>query len=634
MKIKLMEKAINILSKFKFPLISLLAIVTLLVLPEKIMAETKMNSSVGGGSATGGTIIQKLPKTPNDPILENGGVYPMWGPVCQRYTYHTTYRDKEGRPPEYVRMYFNGKWIDVEKEDPNNNDYKKGVAYAYKFVPNKLGSNFFFFEASNGVGKTREGIIDSPGNGPVLFEGDFKHNAIALIDVVEGKKVWEFPTASVWVSGVAISDDGGYVAAITAQKIYLFETASSKPIWTYATNEGGDTPGDVKGGIDISGDGSRIFASVGNRAYLFNNKSNKPIWTTQTGSNGAYSVAISKDGAYMAVGTAGDESNQDSNLIVLWNGKSNKPLWKYHASGNFHEVSLSDDGSYIAGATGCPDRRAYIFAKNSNQPIVRTEMLTRDSPVDEAQISGDGNLAAFGLESDQGGMVLLNNKSNQPLWRFDTVNHPSVRALAITADGNYIAGGDFRGRIYLLNKDSNQPSQTWNIPASVGAIDIADDGIRIAAGGADNRVHIFEKGSGTQKSKIDFEEYVGELEMSANGKYAVAGTSGSTYFFETFSPNEGKVFPCTTVVEPSPRSQTNIGKSGEGLINQITKETNFLTKIVNWIRSIFKSKQGKNSNEGQEGNLPTGEQGVCGNTMCEPVKGESKESCPKDCSGD
>jgi len=609
-----------------------LAIAIFLIFPQAILAEVKP----GIDGATGGQAIPKFPKTANDPILENGGVYPMWGPVCQRYTYHTTYRDKEGRPPAYLRLYFNGRWIDLEKENANDNDYKKGVNYVYKFVPQKLGSNFFFFEASNGVGKARENIIDSPDNGPVLFEGDFKHNEISLIDLDSGEKIWQFPTASAWVSGVAISDDGKYVAAITAQNIYLFNATSSKPIWTYSTGEGGDTLGDVKGGIDISGDGSQIFASMGNRAYLFNNKSNKPIWTASTGNNGAYGVTISRDGAYMAVGTAGDENDQDSNLVILWNEKSNKPLWKYHASGNFHEVNLSSDGSYLAGATGCPDRRAYIFSKASKEPVVRTEMLTRDSPVDEAQISGDGKLAVFGLESDQGGIVLLNNQSPQPLWRFDTANRPSVRALSMTTDGNYIAGGDFRGNIYLLNKDSSRPEQTWRVPASVGAIDIADDGIKIAAGGADSKVHIFNKGLSSAQSTIDFAEYVGELEMSGNGKYAVAGTSGSTYFFETFSPNEGKVFPCNSVVEPSPWSSTNLGKEIGTLADkpQSATKINFLTKVINWLKNIFTFKKAGvgTVNKGEESGQPVGESGVCGNTLCEPLKGESKASCPKDCS--
>lgn len=134
-------------------------------LPNIAFAETKQP---GFGTTTG--IIPKLPKTANDPILQNGHVYPNWGPPCQRYTYSTVYQDKEGRAPEYMKIYFNGKMINMTKTNHNDSDYKKGVQYEYKFVPNKLGSNFYYFEASNGKGKTRDAIIDSPDNGPVFFD--------------------------------------------------------------------------------------------------------------------------------------------------------------------------------------------------------------------------------------------------------------------------------------------------------------------------------------------------------------------------------------------------------------------------------------------------------------------------------
>ncbi|MEK7495782.1 MAG: hypothetical protein AAB603_04270, partial [Patescibacteria group bacterium] len=99
---------------------------------------------------TPGGMIQKLPKTANDPQLLNGHVYPNWGPPCQRYTYSVIYQDKEGRKPEYMKIYFNGQMINMDKENLNDDDYKKGVKYIYKYVPNKLGSNFYYFEASNG----------------------------------------------------------------------------------------------------------------------------------------------------------------------------------------------------------------------------------------------------------------------------------------------------------------------------------------------------------------------------------------------------------------------------------------------------------------------------------------------------
>jgi len=270
-----------------------------------VLAETKEYSADSPAR-----VFPKLPKTPNDPVLSNGGVYPMWGPVCQRYTYLTYYSDKEGRPPEYVRMYFNGQWLDVQKENPNDNDYKKGVKYIYKFVPNKIGPNFFFFEASNGLGKTREGIIDSPGNGPVLFDADFLHNEIAVIDRETGRKILSYPAGQEWVGGVAISDDGRWLAAKTSFHVYLFDiTKPEKPNWEFLVGGGGMIGGDVKGGIAISGDGAKIFASSGDNVFLFDKSSNQPVWQYPIG-NG-YNVAISKDGQYVAAATAGSEDNQN-----------------------------------------------------------------------------------------------------------------------------------------------------------------------------------------------------------------------------------------------------------------------------------------------------------------------------------
>ncbi|MBI4991573.1 hypothetical protein HZB96_05800, partial [Candidatus Gottesmanbacteria bacterium] len=46
-------------------------------IPQFVLAEAKIDSSF---SSSGG-VIPKLPKTPNDPELFNGHVYPNWGSV-------------------------------------------------------------------------------------------------------------------------------------------------------------------------------------------------------------------------------------------------------------------------------------------------------------------------------------------------------------------------------------------------------------------------------------------------------------------------------------------------------------------------------------------------------------------------
>jgi len=643
-------------------------------------------------------MIPKLPKTPDDPELFNNFVYPSWGPVCQRYTYTVTYKDKEGRKPEYMRIVFNGKPIEMEKQDPNNNDYKNGVQYIYKFVPNKLGSNFYYFEASNGLGKARAAIIDSPDNGPVLFDSTFDKNEIAVVDTKTGQKVLSFQTKEEWVGGIALSDDGKYLAAKASNHVYLFDTQKpNKPLWEF--QGGSEIGGDVKGGVAISGDGNKIFALIGSIAVLFDKSSNKPIWKTEVG-NG-YNVAISKDGKYMAVGLAGSEENENSNLLILWSAESEKPLWKYHSSGNFHDVSLSSDGSYIGASTGCPDRKAYIFSKGSNIPILKSDQLTRDSPVHRGKISADGNWLAVGSESDAGAIFLFKKGEQQPVWKFPTKNGSSVRALSFTPSGHYIGASTFGGQAYIFESGSSQPISSWTINGALGGIDIADDGTFIATGGTDKKLHIFEKGK-TEGKEIPFNEYVEEIDISADGKYVAAGTGGSVYFFESFNKDQDKVFPCTTVIEPKPRRDTMtrngqnqktangglpIKDTGKKLLGMIfgfgflgsmmllgifttlrklkspERQKNILMqfnisklsflKLTSKKVTIFLSiltvlfllltitavlvnknpdtvllKQG-----GQ--NLPSDKQGsgVCGNNLCEPGLGETKESCPKDCSG-
>ena len=665
-------------------------------------------------------MIPKLPQTPNDPELINGRVYPSWGPPCQRYTYSVIYADKKGRKPEYMKIYFNGRMIEMQKENPLDNDYKKGVQYIYKFTPNKLGSNFYYFEASNGLGKARASIIDSPDNGPVLFESAFNKNEIAVIDSKTGKKVLSYPTKEEWVGGVALSDDGKYLAAKTSNHVYLLDT--QKPggqLWEY--KGGSEVGGDVKGGIAISGDGSRIFALIGSVAVLFDKTSNKPLWKVEVG-NG-YNVAISKDGKYMAAALAGSEENENSNLLILWSDKSEKSLWQYHSSGNFHDVSLSQDGQFVSGSTGCPDRRFYVFSRDSNTPLVKSEMLTRDSPVHRAKISADGSLAAVGSESDAGAVFLFKTNSKEPIWKFPTQNGSSVRALNFTPDGKYIGAATFGGDAYIFEKDTNIPVANWKLNTSLGGLDIADNGSFIAVGGTDKKLHIFKKGSQTGIDVL-FDEYVEEIDISGNGKYIAAGTGGSVYFFESIN-NDNKIFPCTTIIEPKSPFEAMSGNDGQvqqvssslcgngkcegpetienckqdcsrnfktsagklqgmifgfGLLGSVLmlglftalRKLKFLenqkkiilkltgkkvTLVLITLTILFliftiiailfnrnpdaalleQSEQPGKAimNQEQEPvlNGSNQESGICGNNICEPGLGESKEICPQDCSG-
>lgn len=632
------------------------------------------SNSVNAEDLAPGRVIPKLAQTPNDPLLTNGKVYPFWGPVCQRYTYSVIYSDKEGRAPEYMKIYFNGKMLDMEKENPDESDYKKGIKYIFRNVPNKIGSNFYYFEASNGAGKARASIIESPDNGPVLFDTDFKDNEIVVIDLATNKEVWRYPLGEEWVGGVALSDDGKYLAAQISNHVYLFDTGNKEPLWIYESATKGAIGGDVKGGIAISGDGEEIFAAINGKALFFNKKSNKPLWNYNLEQNGggAYGVDISQNGSHAAVAMAGSESDENSNVLILFDQKGKK-LWQYHSTGNWHEVSFSDDGSYIAGATGCPDRRGYLFSKDSDKPIIKSEPLSKESPIDEAQISASGNLVAYGVESGYGAVVLMDKESGKILWKYETPQGKSVRALAMTPNGGLIGAGTFGGDILLFEKESNIPIERLKINSSIGAFDLSGDGEVFVTGSADKKVRVFHKGERQAQAEISLNEYVGEVDVSGNGKFAAAGTSGSVYFFETLIDlNNIKAVTCSQIIEP-PEEDTSLfrGQNSGGMPGNdmqrlygptlvpasllalslivlagyvlIYRKRKVKPKkiiivgasvviLISLAATMFYIWREKTDN-GQEANRveTSGEAGVCGNEICEPDFGETQTSCVKDC---
>ncbi len=583
-------------------------------------------------------IIPKLPKTADDPELFNNFVYPNWGPVCQRYQYMVTYRDRLGRAPKYLRIIFNGQPIEMEKLNAKDNDYKQGVTYIYRFVPNKIDSNFYYFEASNGKGRTRAAIIDSPDNGPVLFESSFKNNEIGLIELKTGKKIFSFPTGAEWIGGVALSDDGQYLAAKTSKHIYFFETKNfDKPVWQYECQQC-YIGGDMSGGIDISADGSKIIAGIGNKILFFGKSSSKPLWQYQAM---PLAVAISEDGKYLAAGAAGSEGKQQTNVLLFWNENSAKPLWQYETDSNFHDVTLSADGTFAAASTGCPDRRGYIFSKDSNRPLVKSERLTYDSPVSRSKISSDGRITAFSTEGgpDSSVALLFSKDSPAPLWKFDNQKRNSSRALGITPDGKYLAVATMAGDVYFLEAKNNLPLKSWAVNSSIGALDISDDGKIIIVGGTDNQAYLLNTKTG-EKQAVKFNEFIETVDISGNGQYAAAGTGGAVYFFESYiTGSRGKIFPCATVIEPPPRDQImqNFGVKDDGRLPEkdlLGKIRRFFNQIYYFILSRFS----KNQNYQPGINAPPTKNqestsAVCGNNMCEPDFGETRENCPKDCSG-
>src|SRR3989338_6216197 len=344
-----------------------------------------------------GVMIPKLTaeETKDAPIIVNSEVYPFWGVPCTNYTYYAIYKDEKGREPEYMRINLNGQWHDMKllKGDP-----KTGATYVYNYVPNSGSTNFYYFEASNGVGKVRASIIDSPDNGPVLFSEKLDNNEIVLLDK-SGKEIWSFDTGVDWVEGVAISKDGNYIAAGTGnagggrgQKIFLFDKEGNKLGDYKASHPDYEQTGDFYR-PDITPDGKYVAISTGcpdRRAYLFSKEGNMIFESEQlTYDSPVHKSAISDDGSLIAYSA---DHLQGKEIVFLFDNQGKK-LWSFSSQEDSTDraISISSDGDYIAAGTSTG--HIYLFSKNSDKPLWEYQANTWVTKVDfngEYIVAGTG----------------------------------------------------------------------------------------------------------------------------------------------------------------------------------------------------------------------------------------------------
>jgi WD40 repeat protein len=176
------------------------------------------------------------------------------------------------------------------------------------------------------------------------------------LDPDDAELLWNY-TANDGIRDVAISADGGLVAASTYSQdssVHLFNDTASEskiPLWSYnATNN--------VYAVDITSGGNHIVAVSDEQNVMYFNDSvtspKMPEWEFTPTSDYPNDVAISANGNYIVAAT-------DDGTVHLINNTYGNPkteMWNFSTGSGIWSVSISADGKYIA--VGSNDNYLYL----------------------------------------------------------------------------------------------------------------------------------------------------------------------------------------------------------------------------------------------------------------------------------
>ncbi|MBU6999046.1 MAG: PQQ-binding-like beta-propeller repeat protein [Theionarchaea archaeon] len=290
-----------------------------------------------------------------------------------------------------------------------------GVAEGNVFLVNNEGE--ILLKTKN-LGSSYAFLID--GGKTVLCESyDRKEpwkSSIVILDS-EGDILWERETGLLGLDGLAVTSDGSFIAAGATDKekkghIMLFDR-DGNTLWNHQVNSRIETVAVSKNGYVVAGPrdeyiylydrrGELLFTFLARSYYSAQDTAIAPdesyflfgsehkylncytlqgecLWQEEVGS--LCSIGISRDAAYIAVGTTG------GNLILL--DRNGTTLWNKKVSMTFvSEITISGHGEYVGACT-----EKELFVSSFEVYAESGELLWRyedENPFKALVISDDG----------------------------------------------------------------------------------------------------------------------------------------------------------------------------------------------------------------------------------------------------
>jgi tetratricopeptide (TPR) repeat protein len=184
--------------------------------------------------------------------------------------------------------------------------------------------------------------ISSRAENIVLGSRDFQ--AILLNN--HGRVRWKYQLTG-FCSDVAISSDGSTILVCTQNEIHILKNRELRPVSDSIRTR------DPSYSVGISPDGRFMAVGTKNSKLLFFDDDRNLLWQADV-TGQVYGVAVSHNGEYITCGTAGS--------MIYFYDKGGKQLWKYPTGINVWDVDISDEGDRVVGGCGLVFGNVYLFS--------------------------------------------------------------------------------------------------------------------------------------------------------------------------------------------------------------------------------------------------------------------------------
>ncbi len=290
------------------------------------------------------------------------------------------------------------------------------------------------------------------------------------------------------------------------------------PLWKYDT-------GSSIYSVAITPNGQYIAVGTGNSLHFWDINSSTPLWSYYVG-DVVQAVDMSEDGNYIVAGTG--VLDQPGN-VVLWQRSSSTPIWNYTGSGNFGSIAISADGNYIVAGDRLSNN-LHLWHRDNSTPL--WSFNPGSGNWESVAISSDGYyiVASDGFYHDY--VYYFDRTSSTPMWNYQCGS--DVWSVDISKDGQYYAAGSKDHKIYFWQNNSDTPVWDYSTSGEVFSVSISNDGSHIAAGSVDNNLYYFKTDNSTpQWSYTTGDDICSErtVSISGDGEYIAAGTKDSKIYF-------------------------------------------------------------------------------------------------------